>query len=48
MVTKLALRSLRRRAYTASQFRQFFSESGFRSVDIHEDPLGFEIRFVKE
>lgn len=48
MFTKLALRSLRKRAYTGDQFRKFFSETGFRSADILEDPLGFEIRFGKE
>jgi ubiquinone/menaquinone biosynthesis C-methylase UbiE len=45
--TKLALKSLRNRAYTASQFREFFSRTGFRTAEIREDPIGFEIRFEK-
>ena len=47
MSTKLALKSLRNRAYTASQFREFFSRTGFRTVEIREDQIGFEIRFEK-
>jgi ubiquinone/menaquinone biosynthesis C-methylase UbiE len=46
--TKLALKSLRNRAYTASQFREFFSQTGFRTAEIQEDLIGFEIRFEKK
>jgi ubiquinone/menaquinone biosynthesis C-methylase UbiE len=45
--TKLALKSLRNRAYTASQFREFFSRTSFRTAEIQEDLIGFEIRFQK-
>jgi ubiquinone/menaquinone biosynthesis C-methylase UbiE len=45
--TKLALKSLRNRAYTASQFREFFSRTSFRTAEIQEDLIGFEIRFHK-
>jgi ubiquinone/menaquinone biosynthesis C-methylase UbiE len=47
MVTKLALKSLRNRAYTASQFQEFFAGSNFRTAEIREDLIGFEIRFEK-
>jgi len=46
--TKLALKSLRNRAYTASQFREFFSHSNFHAAEIREDRIGFEIRFAKK
>ena len=45
--TKLALKSLRNRAYTGNQFREFFARTGFHTAEISEDPLGFEIRFQK-
>jgi ubiquinone/menaquinone biosynthesis C-methylase UbiE len=48
IVTKLALKSLRGRAYTASQFREFFSRSNFRTAEIREDLIGFEIQFQKK
>jgi ubiquinone/menaquinone biosynthesis C-methylase UbiE len=48
MVTKLALKSLRNRAYTASQFQEFFSRTKFRTAEIQEDRIGFEIRFEKK
>jgi ubiquinone/menaquinone biosynthesis C-methylase UbiE len=46
--TKLALKSLRKRAYTANQFREFFSRTKFHTADIREDLHGFEIRFEKK
>jgi ubiquinone/menaquinone biosynthesis C-methylase UbiE len=45
--TKLALKSLRNRAYTGNQFREFFTRTGFHTAEIREDPLGFEIRCQK-
>lgn len=45
--TKLALKSLRNRAYTANQFREFFSRTSFRTAEIQEDLIGFEIRLQK-
>lgn len=45
MITKLALKSLRNRAYTASQFQEFFSRTNFHTAEIREDRIGFEIRF---
>lgn len=47
MFTKLALRSLRNRAYTANQFREFFSRTKFQAADIRESLTGFEILFEK-
>ena len=46
--TKLALKSLRNRAYTANQFREFFSRTSLHTADIREDALGLEIRFEKK
>jgi ubiquinone/menaquinone biosynthesis C-methylase UbiE len=36
------------RAYTESQFREFFAHTEFRSVEFCPDPVGLEIRFEKE
>ena len=48
VLTKLAFRfMLLKRAYTEKRFREFFSRSGFRAVDIQEDLIGLEIRFEK-
>jgi ubiquinone/menaquinone biosynthesis C-methylase UbiE len=47
-MTKLAFRfMLLKRAYTKSEFQQFFSQTNFRAVDIEEDLIGLEIRFEK-
>jgi ubiquinone/menaquinone biosynthesis C-methylase UbiE len=48
MVTKLALKSLRNRAYTANQFQEFFSRTNFHTAEIREGRIGFEIRFEKK
>ena len=46
VLTKFVFRfSLLKRAYTAKQFREFFSRTGFRTVEIREDLIGLEIRF---
>jgi len=45
--TKFALKSLRNRAYTAKQFREFFSRTNFHTAQIQEDLIGFEIRFER-
>jgi ubiquinone/menaquinone biosynthesis C-methylase UbiE len=48
IMTKLAFRfMLLKRAYTKSEFQQFFSQTNFRAVDIEEDLIGLEIRFEK-
>lgn len=46
--TKLALKSLRNRAYTANQFREFFARTNFRTADLRESLTGFEILFEKK
>lgn len=44
IITKLTFRfMLLRRAYTRSEFQQFFSQTEFRTVDIHESPIGLEM-----
>jgi ubiquinone/menaquinone biosynthesis C-methylase UbiE len=48
IVTKLALKSLRHRAYTANQFREFFSRTSFHTADIRESLTGLEIRLEKK
>ena len=48
IMTKLAFRfMLLKRAYTKSEFQQFFSQTNFRAVDIEEDLIGLEIRFER-
>jgi len=48
IMTKLAFRfMLLKRAYTKSEFQQFFSQTNFRAVGIEEDLIGLEIRFEK-
>lgn len=48
MITRLTFRFvLLKRAYTADQFREFFSQTKFRSVEFQEGPIGFEIRFER-
>jgi len=48
IMTKLAFRfMLLKRAYSKSEFQQFFSQTNFRAVDIEEDLIGLEIRFEK-
>lgn len=47
-LTKLAFRTmLLKSAYTKEQFRYMLSQAGFRSFDIREDGIGFEISTTK-
>ncbi len=47
-LTKLIFRFvLLKRAYTRSEFQQFFSQTNFRALDIQEYPIGLEIRLEK-
>ncbi|MCI0392393.1 MAG: class I SAM-dependent methyltransferase [Acidobacteria bacterium] len=47
-ITKLIFRFvLLKRAYTKSEFQQFFSQTNFRALDIREYPIGLEIRLEK-
>ena len=46
VLTKFVFRfTLLKRAYTPKQFREFFSRTSFRAVEIREDLIGLEIRF---
>ena len=48
VLTKFAFRfSLLKRAYTEKEFREFFSQTSFRAVDIRTDLMGLEIRFER-
>ena len=46
-ITRGALRSLRRRAYTAPDFVRMIGEAGFSASAIAPSPIGFEIRLTK-
>jgi ubiquinone/menaquinone biosynthesis C-methylase UbiE len=46
-ITRGALRSLRRRAYTAADFMRMIGEAGFCASHIAPGPIGFEIRLTK-
>jgi len=47
-ITKLIFHFvLLKRAYTKSEFQQFFSQTNFRSLDIQEFPIGLEIQLEK-
>jgi ubiquinone/menaquinone biosynthesis C-methylase UbiE len=46
-ITRGALRSLRRRAYTAPDFVRMIGEAGFSASHIAPSPIGFEIRLTK-
>lgn len=44
VLTKLAFRTmLLKNAYTRDQFEQMLAQAPFRSVDIRQDDIGFEI-----
>jgi ubiquinone/menaquinone biosynthesis C-methylase UbiE len=48
IVTRLTFRFLLlKRAYTENEFREFFSQTAFQSVEIRKDLIGLEIRFEK-
>jgi ubiquinone/menaquinone biosynthesis C-methylase UbiE len=48
VITKLVFRTfLIKTAYTKQQFQQMLSQANFRSVDIHEAGIGFEISMTK-
>ena len=48
ILTKLAFRTmLLKNAYTRAQFQHMLSQAGFRSVDIQEQDIGFEISMTK-
>lgn len=46
-MTSRALRSLRRRAYSAEQFQRFARTSPFRGCDIATNGIGLEVRLAK-
>jgi ubiquinone/menaquinone biosynthesis C-methylase UbiE len=46
-ITRGALRSLRRRAYTNSDFARMISEAAFSDSEIRPGPIGFDIRLTK-
>ncbi len=45
--TRLALRGLRHRAYTADRFRKLASESSFGSADITAEGIGLTVRLTR-
>lgn len=48
LLTKLAFRTvLLKNAYTKEQFQQMLAQGGFRSFNIQEDGIGFEISMTK-
>ena len=48
VITKLVFRTfLLKTAYTQQQFQQMLAQAGFRSVDIQEADIGFEISMTK-
>jgi len=48
VMTRLTFRfMLLKRAYTEAQFREFFAQSNFRSVDFQKTGTGFEIHFER-
>jgi ubiquinone/menaquinone biosynthesis C-methylase UbiE len=48
IMTKLAFRTmLLKSAYTKAQFQQMLAQANFRSVDIQEVDIGFEILMTK-
>jgi ubiquinone/menaquinone biosynthesis C-methylase UbiE len=48
VITKLVFRTfLLKTAYTKQQFQQMLARANFRSVDIHEAGIGFEISMTK-
>ena len=48
VMTRLTFRfMLLKRAYTEAQFREFFAQANFRSVDLQRSGTGFEIHFER-
>ena len=48
VITKLVFRTfLLKTAYTKQQFQQMLAQAKFRTVDIHEAGIGFEISMTK-
>ena len=47
LITRMTLRSLRKRAYTELEFRSFFKQTQIRSLAIQEQPIGLDILFGK-
>jgi len=47
LITRGALRSLRRRAYTAADFVRMIGKAGFSASHIAPSPIGFDIRLTK-
>jgi ubiquinone/menaquinone biosynthesis C-methylase UbiE len=48
VLTKLAFRTmLLKNAYTRDQFQRMLAQTGFRTVDIREEGIGFEISMTK-
>jgi ubiquinone/menaquinone biosynthesis C-methylase UbiE len=48
LMTKLILNMLRKRAYSREQFRQMASQTPFKTCEIREESLGFEVALRKE
>jgi ubiquinone/menaquinone biosynthesis C-methylase UbiE len=46
-MTKLALRMLRRRAYSPAQFERLAAESAFRTCELRTEGIGVEVRLTK-
>jgi ubiquinone/menaquinone biosynthesis C-methylase UbiE len=47
LLTRLTLSMLRKRAYSAEQFRQMASQTAFQTCEIHEDPIGQSVSLTK-
>jgi ubiquinone/menaquinone biosynthesis C-methylase UbiE len=46
-LTRMTLRSLRKRAYTEREFRALFAQAGFRDLTVEVQPIGLGLRFGK-
>jgi ubiquinone/menaquinone biosynthesis C-methylase UbiE len=47
VMTRWALRMLRRRAYSPAQFQRLAADSAFRTCDIQTEGIGMEVRLTK-
>ena len=47
VMTRWALRMLRRRAYSSAQFQRLAADSAFRTCDIQSEGIGMEVRLTK-
>ncbi len=47
LLTKIILRRLTRRAYSREQFQRMASETPFKTCQVREEPMGFEVWFTK-